>query len=76
MNADDFDTALFVYCRRRPFRKFIIEFNSGAQVPIKHPEAIRRHGISYVLRATDRGFSVFVPESVTRLLDIPATTTV
>ncbi len=71
MNADEFAAALYVYCRRRPFRRFMIEFTSGVQAEVKHPEAIRRRGLFYVFRGTDGGYSVFVPESVARFLDVP-----
>lgn len=71
MNTDQFEAALYVYCRRRPFSRFLIEFTSGAQALIKHPEVVRRRGIFYVLRSTDGGFTAFAAESVSRLLDVP-----
>jgi len=40
MTPAQFDAALRAFCRRRPFRAFLIEFNSGSQLLIGHPEAI------------------------------------
>ena len=74
MNPDQLDAALQAYCRRRPFRPFLIEFMSGAQVPVRHPEAIRRRGIFYVLRFPDHGFTAFAATGVSRLLDMPLNT--
>lgn len=75
MNSDQFDAALQAFCRRRPFRAFLIEFTSGAQAPVRHPEVIRRRGIFYVLRFPDHGFAAFAAESVSRLLDAPTSAT-
>lgn len=73
MNSDQFDAALKAYCRRQSFRPFVIEFTSGAQVLVKHPEVVRRRELFYVFRAPDGGFSVFTAECVTRFLDTPMT---
>ena len=74
MNVDEFDATVQAFCGRRPFRTFQIEFTSGAQMLVKQPEAIRQRGLFYVLRSPDHGFTLFVPESVTRLLDLPNST--
>ena len=71
MNSDQFAAALKAFCGRRPFRGFLVEFTSGAQVPVSHPEAIRHSGAFFVLRFPDHGFAAFAAESVTRLLDVP-----
>jgi len=42
MTPFQFDVALSAFCRRRPFRKFVVEFTSGNKVGVRHPEAIRR----------------------------------
>ena len=70
MNSDQFDAALQAFCRRHPFRPILIEFTSGAQIQIRHPEVIRRDGILYLLRFPDHGFAGFAAESVCRLLDM------
>jgi hypothetical protein len=69
MTSAQFDVAFRAFWRRRPFRMFAIEFHSGAQVSIRHPEAIRREGDLYALRSPDGGNMVFAAESVARLLD-------
>ena len=71
MTPNQFDLALRSFCRR-PFRKFHIEFTSGSQIVIPHPEAIRREGILYAMRAPDGANMVFAAESISRLLDMPS----
>jgi hypothetical protein len=58
-----------------PFRTFLVEFMSGAQSPIRHPEALRKEGNLYIIRHPDGGNIVFPSESVARLLDEPNPTT-
>jgi len=69
MNPTQFDIALRAFCRRRPFIEFLLEFTSGSQVVIRHPEAIRRTGDLYMMRAPDGGSMVFAAKTVARLLD-------
>jgi hypothetical protein len=65
MTPSQFDIAYRAFCRRRPFRTFLIEFTSGNQVSVGHPEAVRNEGALYAMRRTDGGHVVFVAESVT-----------
>ena len=71
MTPIEFDAACRGFCRRRPFRAFILEFTSGNQMVISHPEAVYDAGVYYVERRPDGGFVVFSAESLSRLLDIP-----
>ena len=71
MRNDQFDAAYRAFCRRRPFRAFLIEFLSGAQLLISHPEAARVEGELYMTRSPDGGFGLIAAESVSRLLDLP-----
>lgn len=71
MTKDQFDAAYRAFCRRRPFRAFLIEFTSGNQLLIGHPEAVRNEAHLYVMRCPDGGHVVFAAESVSRLLDLP-----
>ncbi len=75
MTIAQFDTAFRAFARRRPFRPFVIEFTSGHQAWIRHPEAVRREGELYAMRSPDAGSIVFAAESVSRLLDVPPTPT-
>ena len=74
MTTDQFDAALRAFCRRRPFRAFLIEFTSGNQLLIGHPEAVRNDANLHVMRCPDGGYVVFAAESVCRLLDLPTAT--
>ena len=71
MTKDQFDAALRLYGKRRPFKPFLLEFMSGNQILIGHPEAIRNEGIIYTMRRPDGGPMVFAAESVARLFDVP-----
>jgi hypothetical protein len=72
MTSDQFDVAYRAFCRRRPFRPFLIEFTSGNQLLVVHPEAVRNEAEVYVNRRPDGAYVVFAAESVCRLLDTPA----
>jgi hypothetical protein len=74
MTQEQFDTAHRAFCGRRPFRPFLIEFTSGNQLLITHPEAVRRRRNTqmYISRFTDGGYALFAAGSVSRLLDSPA----
>jgi len=71
MTTEQFDVAYRGFCRRRPFRTILIEFTSGHQLLIGHPEAVRGEGDLYGMRCPDRGYVVFAADSVSRLLDVP-----
>jgi hypothetical protein len=44
MTHDQFLQCVRVFSRRRPFREFCIEFLSGQQIVVKHPDAIGSYG--------------------------------
>jgi hypothetical protein len=67
MTSEQFDAAYRAFTGRRPFRPLYIEFVSGNQILISHPEAVRNDGQFYVARGPDGGFILFAAESVSRL---------
>jgi hypothetical protein len=71
MTDEQFDVAHEGFRRRRPFRVFLIEFTSGAQLSIGHPEAVRKEATLYMMRCPDGRYVVFAAENVARLLDAP-----
>ena len=71
MTQNQFDAALRGFYRRRRFRAFLVEFTSGAQLLIGHPEAVRKEADVYAMRCPDGGYVVFAAEGVSRLLDVP-----
>jgi hypothetical protein len=75
MTSEQFEVAFLAFSRRRPFRAFLIEFVSGAQLLIGHPEAVRAEAQQYVARSRDGGYVLFAAESVSRLLDVPSAAT-
>ncbi len=72
MTTQQLERALRGFNQRRPFRRFLIELESGRDISVVHPEAIRREDDLYVARLPDGGHVVFAAASVTRLLDPPA----
>ena len=72
MTPQEFDVACRAFCRRRPFRPFLIEFTSGHQLLISHPEAVGREAQFCTMRCPDGGHVVFTGDGVARLLDVPA----
>ena len=73
MTQTQFERALRGFCRRRPFRQFVIELENGRDVTITHPEAVRREGDLFIFREPDGRHVFFAAVGVTRLLDPPAT---
>lgn len=71
MTKQQFDIAYRASRQRKRFRAFLIEFTSGQQLQIRHPESLRNEGQLYVTRSPDGGFVLFAAESVSRLLDLP-----
>lgn len=75
MTRDEFEAAYRAFSRRRRFRPFLIEFNSGQQMLVRHPEAVRDEGQFYVARSPDGGYVLLTANGVARLLDAPAAST-
>ena len=71
MTRDQFDAAQRAFARRQPFRAFLIEFTSGMQLAVGHPEAVRGEGELYITRSPDGRYVLFTADSVCRLLDGP-----
>jgi hypothetical protein len=65
------EAAIRAFRRRRPFRAFSIEFTSGNQILVSHPETVRSESNYHVMRCSDGGYVVFTAESVARLFDLP-----
>jgi hypothetical protein len=70
----EMEASLQAYCRRRPFRPFLLEFFSGVQVVVDHPEGVApvRNQLWYY-RGPKHAQSLFPSSSVCRLLDRPET---
>jgi len=68
----ELDSALRVFSRRRPFRPFLLEFVSGEQVRMVHPDAIALFRQVWLYRGPKRMQAIFPSSSVCRLLDAPS----
>ena len=74
MTDGELDTCLRAYCRRRPFRPFVLEFFSSVQIVIDHPEGVAAVSDRlWLYRGPKNAQSLFPSSSVCRLLDIPET---
>ncbi len=71
MTADDLERGLRALVRRRPFRRFLIEFHSGDRLLVSQPEAIVRQGELFFYRGPDRSHRIFAGPSVCQLIDPP-----
>ncbi len=69
MTADDLERTLNFLGRRRPFRNFFIEFNSGDRLYVSHPEAVARYGELFMYRGPDRAQRIFSGTGVCQLID-------
>jgi hypothetical protein len=72
MTEDNFRKVLLAMMRRRPFKPFTVELNTGARIEIDHAEAtVIREGVAIFIGP---GFMpvYFDHDSVTQILDSPA----
>lgn len=72
MTAENFQKVLVAMIRRRPFRPFTVELNTGVRIEIDHPEAtVIREGVAIFIGP---GFTPvdFDHGSVTQIIDSPA----
>ena len=69
MSNDDLKESLRAYLRRRPFQPFLVEFFSGVQIRVHHPEGIAPHRQFWIYRGPGKSQSLFLSSSVCRLLD-------
>ncbi len=72
MSDAELQLSLRAYGRRRPFRPFLLEFTSGAQVIVHHPEAVGPASTLWHYRGPQNAQALFASSSVCRLLDLPA----
>jgi hypothetical protein len=72
MNDAELKQALRAYRRRRPFRPYLLEFHSGAQVLVHHPDGIAKIKQLWLYRGPQRAQALFTSSSVGRLLDPPS----
>jgi hypothetical protein len=72
MTSDNFQKVLRAMIRRRPFKPFTVELNTGVRIEIDHPEAtVIREGVAVFIGP---GFmpAYFDHDSVTQIIDSPA----
>ena len=69
MTNEQFAAILRSFCRRRPFRPFVIEFVNGKTLHITHPEGVAPFAKVWLFRSPKAAHVVFASTSVCRLLD-------
>ena len=74
MTDENFQMALWAFSHVRPFRPFLIELHSGAQIRVRHPEAVRFCETLAVHRSPDGTYTLFDHESVSRVFPEPGPT--
>ena len=70
MKEDTFERSLRAFCQRKPFKPFLVELISGAQLTIEHPEALVYRGRAAMHIDQQGNFTLFDNEGVTKLADI------
>ena len=74
MTRVNFEAALRIFSRQRPFIPFCLELTSGERLDVKHPEAIVLHDQFYYNRSPTGLHSLFDWNSVVRFVQQPSTT--
>jgi hypothetical protein len=69
MTGDDLEQILRAFARRRPFKPYFIEFNSGDRVRVTHPDCVDRHEELFHYVGSGRSQRVFTGASVCQLID-------
>ena len=71
MTGDDVDRTLRALNRRRPFRAFFIELNSGDRLHVRHPEVVNRSGELFVYYPPDLSHRIFSGNGIAQFIDPP-----
>ena len=70
MRTNTFARVLRAFCRRRPFRHFVIEFHTGGLLKIVHPELLIIEDGGIVHYVNGRYHRLFDASSVSQLMDL------
>jgi hypothetical protein len=70
VKEETFERSLRAFVQRRPFRPFVVELASGAQLTIDHPEALVHRGRAAMHIDREGNFTLFDNEGVTQLTDV------
>ncbi len=71
MKEETFDRSLRAFSQRRPFKPFLVELASGAQLTVDHPEALAQRGLVAVYINPDGEFTLFDNTIVTQMAEVP-----
>jgi len=71
MTTVTFARALKAFTARRPFRPFVLEFVTGAELLVGHPEALAVDGDVIIYRSADGLYRLFDGNGVCQLRDAP-----
>jgi hypothetical protein len=70
LKEENFERSLKSFRDRRPFRPFLVELASGAQVIVEHPEALAHRGTLAVYINPSGEWTLFDNTMVTRVTEI------
>lgn len=73
MTTASFVRALRAFTVRRPFRPFVLEFMTGTELLVRHPEALAIDGDVIMYRSADGLYCLFDSGSDSVLRDAPPT---
>jgi hypothetical protein len=69
MSPQNLQIALRSFTQRRPFQRYIVEFNNGHHIRVHHPEALHLRGTLAVFVTPQNHYILFDSDSVTRVCD-------
>ena len=72
MKEETFERVLNAFNRRQPFKPFVVELVSGAELTIDHPEALVYRAGAAMHIDSQGNFTLFDNEGVSRLKDVKA----
>jgi hypothetical protein len=70
MKEQTFERTLRAFNQRRPFKPFLVELVSGAQLTVDHPQALVHRARAAMYVDPDGNFTLFDNEGVSQLTDI------
>jgi hypothetical protein len=68
MTEENFFEAVRLFCKRKPFRPYFIEFLTGDRLLISHPEAVIRLKKLAILTTTSSQHHLFDGSTVSRVV--------
>jgi hypothetical protein len=70
MTPASFNKAFKIASQRRPFQPYVLEFDSGPRLEVRHPEAIALFKTLIIFRSVSAEYSFFDCTNVSRMISV------